>query len=96
MSWPLRVILTILCLVLFYCTKPQVELAPIAIIPQPQKVLPDSGYFTITAETVIAVENRQQQAVASHFANMFLESSGWAPEVKVTPPISADIAAPFR
>ncbi len=91
MTWPLREILTILCLVLFYCTKPQVELAPIAIIPQPQKVLPDSGYFTITAETVIAVENQQQQAVASHFANMFLESSGWAPEVKVTPQ-SAQIA----
>ncbi len=78
-----RCLLFLLCLVLFYCTKPQVELAPIAIIPQPQKVLPDSGYFTITVETVIAVENQRQQAVASYFANKFLVSSGWAPEVKV-------------
>ena len=85
-AFQLRVTLTILCLVLFYCTDktPQpLEVSRIAIIPQPQKVVPDSGYYVISAITTIGVENPEQKAIADHFAAMFLEASGWAPEVKV-------------
>ena len=83
MTWHLKVILTILCLVFFDCTRPQVEVAPIAIIPQPQKVAPDNGYFTFSAKTVISVKSLEQKAVANYFVDKFLKVSGWAPEVKV-------------
>lgn len=85
-AFQLRVTLTILCLVLFYCTDktPQpLEVSRIAIIPQPQMIVPDSGYYVISAITTIGVENPEQKAIADHFATMFLEASGWAPEVKV-------------
>ena len=44
---------------------PPLELAPIAIIPQPKKVVPDSGHFVINHRTTIGVETEEQKVIAA-------------------------------
>jgi len=70
-----------------YCCTPEsnepLEIAPVAIVPQPQQVLVDSGYFIIDAETIIGVENQQQAGIANYFTARILENTGWAPKVSM-------------
>ncbi len=58
------------------------EVSPVALIPQPQQIAFDSGYFVIDAKTQISVENQQQVAVARHFSERFLKPSGWVPDIQ--------------
>lgn len=58
-------------------------MAPIAIIPNPQQLVPDSGYFLITPETTIGVENQSQFTIASLFSDKIFEATGWAPEINL-------------
>ena len=80
-----RLIFIIILAILSGCNKSKTtpEVSPIAIIPQPQSVVMDSGYFTFTAQTILSVENNEQLAIANHFTSRFLNASGWAPEVRV-------------
>jgi hexosaminidase len=84
---PLRNI-TALCLGLFTfgCTpenKESPEVASVAIIPQPQQIVLDSGFFIINSKTIISVENETQADIANHFAAKFSKASGGIPAVKL-------------
>jgi hexosaminidase len=65
------------------------EPAPVALIPKPNQLTIDSGYFIINRKTVIGVENEQQMAAATHFADHFESLAGWAPEIKLNAVASA-------
>ena len=83
---PLKSVIYIILITLIGCSK-SIEvpplLGPIAIIPKPQQVEPDSGYFLITTKTKIGVEDQSQLAIAALFSNSFSEFSGFAPDVNI-------------
>ncbi len=57
--------------------------SPVAIIPQPNQLSIDSGYFVVNKSTVIGVENEQQLTIARHFTDHFSKYQGWAPDISV-------------
>ena len=86
MTREINVISLLMVVLILGCNKTPIhppELAPIAIIPQPQKVVPDNGYFTVNHRTTIGVETEEQKLIADHFVERFFKASGWAPEVKL-------------
>ncbi len=76
--------LLVLSLFLLYCgdtreTNP--EIAPIAIIPKPAYLEPGEGFFLIDPNTVIVVENEEQQRIAARFTSQFEQVGSWAPSI---------------
>lgn len=68
-------------LILFSCTEQKLEVAPPNLIPQPQELIEGTGYFTISKNTVISVENDEQQKIAASFFANFQQIAGWTPTI---------------
>lgn len=54
---------------------------PISIVPNPVRIVPGNGNFTISAGTVFSVENQEQAAIARNFIGLFTKSSGITPQL---------------
>ena len=77
-----RIVLAILCCAIFSCTKNLPILpAPPKIIPQPVSLSTSEGYFEITKNTIIQVENEAMLNVAKLFFKQFDKVAGWVPEI---------------
>lgn len=56
---------------------------PINIVPAPLQIEKEDGFFQITEQTVISVENEEQEDVASDFADLFTVPAGFTPMVEI-------------
>lgn len=61
---------------------PFVILQAQTIVPCPVQVVPGSGNYAFSAQTVFAVENVEQAEIAKNFANLFTQAAGFTPQVK--------------
>lgn len=69
-------------LLLSSCSKKQLQLGSVSIIPLPVEMLVGDGYFEIDKNTTVSVENEEQLRIANTFFNQFEIVSGWTPEVQ--------------
>ncbi|CAN0606386.1 unnamed protein product, partial [Ectocarpus sp. 12 AP-2014] len=70
-------------LLLASCSKKELLLGEISITPLPADLIEGQGYFEINATTIVAVENEEQQEIATRFFNQFETVSGWIPEIQL-------------
>ena len=54
---------------------------PINIIPLPEQQVAGNSHFTFSKNTVIQVENREQEPIAGLLADLFTSSAGFTPMV---------------
>nr|WP_299073356.1 family 20 glycosylhydrolase [uncultured Allomuricauda sp.] len=65
------------------CGKKDLQLGEISITPLPADLIEGHGYFEINANTIVAVENEEQQKIVARFFNQFETVSGWVPEIQL-------------
>ncbi len=53
----------------------------ISLIPQVQKMTLGQSSFQFTQNTVLSVQNNEQQQIAEKFSNLFVKSAGWKPKI---------------
>ncbi|MEX0312868.1 MAG: beta-N-acetylhexosaminidase [Allomuricauda sp.] len=75
--------LSFLMFALLGCHEKQLQLGSVDIIPKPSKVIKGEGYFEITQNTIISVENKAQEQIAQLFFNEFESVSGWIPKIQI-------------
>lgn len=54
-----------------------------ALIPAPNRIETDKGHFTFDKQTVISVENPEQEAIGNVLAQLFEPAAGFTPQVKI-------------
>lgn len=55
----------------------------ISLIPRPSQLAPGNGDYVFSAQTVFAVENKEQAEVANELIGQFTRSAGFTPGLKV-------------
>ncbi len=55
----------------------------INMLPAPVQVEKGNGFFQISEETVISVENEEQESLAADFADLFTVPAGFTPSVEI-------------
>lgn len=53
------------------------------IVPRPAEVKASSGAFIFSSQTIFNVENQEQKAVATLFADLFTNAAGFTPQVTI-------------
>lgn len=66
------------------CGPKNIEPGPVAIIPQPQEIKQQEGYFTFKRSTTIEVTNSAQTELAQSFADHFQNQLSWSPKIVET------------
>lgn len=56
---------------------------PINIVPLPEQQVAGNSHFTFSKNTVIQVENREQEPIAGLLADLFTSSAGFTPTVNI-------------
>ena len=56
---------------------------PVNLVPAPVLLEEGNGSFQLTEETVISVENEEQESLASDFADLFTVPAGFTPGVEI-------------
>lgn len=56
---------------------------PINIVPLPEQQVAGNSHFTFSKNTVIQVENREQEPIAGLLADLFTSSAGFTPVVNI-------------
>lgn len=65
------------------CSKNELIKGDVAIIPLPTELIEGEGYFEITQQTIVSVENNEQLNIATNFFKSFEKASGWVPEIGI-------------
>ena len=73
----------ILSLAIVSCNSKKLQMGEVAIIPQPNEQIIGKGHFEFKKNTVVSVENEEQQKIANNFLNRFEFVAGWKPEVSI-------------
>lgn len=73
----------LLSFLLFACTEKTVWVEEPNLVPLPAELSRGEGHFEIDHQTIISVENEEQQTMAESFALGFQEVAGWTPAVEV-------------
>jgi hexosaminidase len=60
-----------------------IRIGEIAIIPKPQSIVAEEGYFEINEKTTIAVESPEQTKIAHRLVDRFETIAGWIPSIAV-------------
>lgn len=68
---------------LFFSTDYLYAQHPINLVPAPLLIEEGDGFFQVTEETVISVENEAQEGIASDFADLFTVPAGFTPMVEI-------------
>ncbi|NKI27964.1 family 20 glycosylhydrolase [Arenibacter sp. 6A1] len=77
------IILLLAALANMSCVQKNIEIGEVAIIPQPEQLMVEIGYFEINENTTVSVESRAQLALANLFFDQFTVVSGWKPKVDI-------------
>lgn len=67
----------------FSSDRVHLRVGKLAIIPKPQSMVAEKGYFEIKEKTTIAVENPEQEKIARRFTDQFKIVTGWTPAISI-------------
>lgn len=74
----------LICLLSFLiCSTDCLFAQQIGLVPAPLQIEKEDGFFQITEQTVISVENEEQEDVASDFADLFTVPAGFTPMIEI-------------
>ena len=75
----------LLCFLVVFvsCTKKELKVGQVAIIPLPVKISKGEGYFVINEKTTISVTNEDQLNIATNFFKKFESVAGWIPKIGI-------------
>src|ERR1043165_8697822 len=86
----LLVFLAGLCLGLLCFAGPSLAETPVmALIPKPNKVAPRKGFFTLTPETLVAVNSAQLKDIGRFLSDLVTPSTGFNLAVKSSPRVKS-------
>ncbi len=65
------------------CEENKMQLGTSDIIPKPAQLTQGDGYFEITQNTMVSVEDEAQEQIAKLFFDEFQAVSGWVPKIQI-------------
>ena len=79
----LLLILSLVFLVSFSLNAQDVNKPAVALIPYPVTLVEGEGAFVFTEKTVVSLEDKEMEAIARDFIDLFTKAAGFTPKMKV-------------